>query len=164
MSEAVKLIEVNGKELSEFLGVDPSWVSKLKKEGSLRAAKSGKFNLFQSVNAYCRNRGVRIQEENAESTLADERKRLTRAKAIKVETENDVMLKSLIPLQDVTDTMSAILSALKGELLGLSGRLAEELASEADAAVVKQVISTEVRSALNRVAAKLAGLSQEEQG
>jgi len=48
-------IEVNAKELAEWLGVTPSAVTQLKAAGKIVPTPSGKFDLKATVAAYCRD-------------------------------------------------------------------------------------------------------------
>lgn len=114
------------QELAEHLDLSERQIRELQKGGAFRLGAT----LDEARTAYIRR--LREQAAGRMSSsgldLTAERARLAAAQARKVERENEVAEGELIPIKDVVQGLSEVISTAKSKLLVLPGRLSAKLA------------------------------------
>ena len=83
---------------------------------------------------------------------------LLRLRADKLKIEQEQLLGNLIDVEETKSVLMRILNVLKGELMGLPGRLCHAVAHK-EPTKVKEIIDVAVRTSLNNVADNLSKLS-----
>ncbi len=141
---------VNTVMLASVLDLTPRRVQQLVKEGLPRIARDT-WNLAACARWYIKY----LKEKGAVETVLDQRLRLEKAKAEKMELELLEKKRLLLERSEVSAAIQVILTTLRLEFLGLPGRLARELAGIDNSARVKALLSREIKKALNRVSEAL---------
>ena len=149
-------------ELAELLGVTPEWIRRLAQRGMPKAKDEGRAN----KNCFVLKEALRwyIEHMSGNNSIIDitaEKARLTSAQATKAEIEVRTLRGILVARDEMLDSLGEILSALRAELLGLPGRLANELSVAESVAEVKQILDRDLRRSLNNAADKLEALQEE---
>lgn len=88
--------------------------------------------------------------ERSKAPAGSARERLAQVQAERVELDNEKERKNLLRLDHVTDIMTSAVAQLASQLDGVAGRVANDLSSETNPAVIRQIVLDEhhrVRSA-----------------
>lgn len=137
-------------DLSKMFGVSVRRINQLAADGAIR--KDGeKFVLGEAVRSYCEY--VKGQESAGSADYEAQRTRLVKAQADKQEIAVSILLGDLLPAGAVTSAWCDLTAVMKTAMLNLPAKLAPRLTGKTDAAEVKALLESEVRTALE-------GLSQ----
>jgi len=145
-------VEVSTEKLAAIMDLTPRRIQQLAKEGLPAGSGRGRWPLLECLHWYIRQ----LRLNKPEGTIKDERARLERAKADKVELEVAELKGGLISIEDANAAIQRILATLRLEMLGLPGRMAAQLATISNPARIKAIVDEEIRAALNRASEALA--------
>lgn len=137
--------------LAELLGISTTTVRNLKGRHVLAEVAPGKYDLAMSIQAYIRHAGGRtigMPASEAKRLVVEEQHR-------KLKLANDARDRTLLPAADVHAAVDAMAQTFRGQLEGLPGRMAAELAGIPEPAMVKDRLQDECRRVLADAAAKL---------
>lgn len=140
----MKQILVPRSTLAHALDLSENRVTQLLLSRTLPAPLArGQYDLIESIRAYLKH-----SRSASRGTLAQERTRLTKAKADKEELNLRVRLKELIEVATVEKVTFEKARQVRDALLSLADRLAGIVAPETDQAKVHAVLTKEVHQAL----------------
>lgn len=145
---------VGTAELAHFLGLSGERIRTLKHEGVLTETARGKYDLAASVQSYVKWVGggrARKHTENRRDDLIEEQRR-------RLQIENDHKEGRLVDLDFVGGVIDEAMILIRTQLDGQPGRMAGELASISDPAVIRQKLQHENRRILAAAAEKVAAL------
>lgn len=148
---------VDTKALATILDMTPRRVQQLANEG-LPSAGHNQWQVLPAIHWYISF----LRSSQPQGTIRQEKYRLERAKADKAEIEVALMRGDQLDKATVMGDNAKILSTLRIKLLGLSGRMASQLANIDQPARIKALINNEVRATLNQVAQGLERFAVEE--
>ena len=128
-------------ELGRLLKLSERHIRRLRREG-LFPGTGTEFDAKKCVPAYV----AFLKTGSATGSLADERLLFTRAKRIKVETDNEIKRGKIIWAWQVQNIMQTQAADICGRLEGLPGRVAAEFAGMTDASTIRERLLDECRS------------------
>jgi len=146
---------LSGPELGRLLGITGRTVLRLHANGVL--PREGKrYDAFACVPAY-----ITYVKHNSEASgdLAAAKLRLTDAQRQAIERKNAVAERRVIHVADVEQTLERVGVLIGGQLDGLGGRLAGDLATMSDPALIRRTIFDECRRIRNAMAGELEALA-----
>jgi hypothetical protein len=139
----------------ELFGISDRHFQKLRKAGVFPAVAVNAYDLKTCIA----NWAAYHADGKTDSTTAEERRLLTIAQRKRIEQEIAARDKELVELADVQRFYLANVQALAAHLDGLAGRLAHELASCTDPAVVRSILLKEHRRVRENYANELQAVS-----
>ncbi len=131
-------------QAAKVLSVSLRSIERFKKEGLPYVAKRG-YPLIECLKWY--NNRLRNNEDGP--TIVDQKLRKLTAEADLLEIELAKSQGSVVAFDEISRLIIESHVALKNVFLGLPGRLAMDLAAETDAAVVRDKLMYEIKSAMN---------------
>lgn len=153
-------VVVGTDQLAAIVDLTPRRLQQLRGEG-MPSRGRGKWPLMDCLRWYIRY----LRDKNdVGPALVDEKLRTERLKADKLEVEIKQLKGELIAIETVAQEVLEIMVTLRGEFLGLPGRLAMQLSKIDKAAECKRVLADEIRLTLNRSSEKLHGLAHTTDG
>jgi phage terminase Nu1 subunit (DNA packaging protein) len=142
--------DVSAEELAEWIGLTPSRIHTLGREGTIPRNVDKTYPLRRAVLAYAEHARQGALGRRADGELAQEKIRLARATAEKLETANLKAKGELAPLTDVEKAWAGILRDIRAALLALPSRAASRLGHLTPHDVA--TIDREVRAVLEELA------------
>ncbi|MFM2092861.1 MAG: Enterobacter phage Arya [Planctomycetota bacterium] len=150
---------VNRADLATFLGVSPptvdAWIRRgmpFRKRGD--KGRAWEFDTAEVVDWLREEEARRHIGEQAETMTLDQAKqRREVANAQLAELELAERLRTVIKVDDVAATVREEYQVVRQLLLSIPGRLAQELAAEADAAAVERALRDAIAEALEELSA-----------
>lgn len=146
--------EASADAVAHLLGITSRQVQRLVKTGIIPRTARGHYDLAASVQAW----GAYLAQGKTTAEIGTERRRLIAAQASKTELDVRRMNGELLDAEDVAIVLNEAMTIIATGLDGLGGRLAAELASLTDTAVIRQRLLTETRRIRGVAADKLAAL------
>lgn len=143
--------EVSTSELAAIVGKTPQWIRQLTRDRVLFQVGRGKYILADAVQAYILY-AAGGNEEDDKPRLNDERAQLTLIKRQMAELDLAVMRGELHKADDVRAVMEDSLIALRSRLLGIPTKLAPRVQYVQDLAIITDMMTDEIRSALTTLA------------
>lgn len=147
-------------ELSDFIGISTKQIRNLQNKGILPPKLAdGTFDGPKTVQAYIDYR-VRISRKNGaekselgekKTTYEEEKIRLTKAQADKVEIEVQKELRQLIPAEEVATYFEETGMRLRSKLMTLPTKLSPRLLSQDEIAVIEDILAVEIKDALSEL-------------
>tara|TARA_B100000427_G_scaffold329369_2_gene345271 strand:- start:2017 stop:2547 length:531 start_codon:yes stop_codon:yes gene_type:complete len=147
---------VSGKQVAEHLDITPEYVSKLKSQGILPGGRGKqKMNLRDSRLAYINflRTKARLTPKGSDTSITDEKARLTKAQADKAEMEVEVITRGMIKAEEVRDGWVAIVSNVRAKLLNLPSKIAHQVVGLETYSEAEGLINEEIYEVLNELAA-----------
>jgi terminase small subunit / prophage DNA-packing protein len=150
---------VNRADLASVLGVSPPTVDAYLRRGMpfRKRGDKGKAWEFDTADVvdWLRDEEARrhMGEQAATMTLDDAKKRREVANAQLAELELAEKLRTVIKVDDVAATVREEYQVVRQLMLSIPGRLAQELAAEADASVVERMLKDAIAEALEELTA-----------
>jgi hypothetical protein len=143
--------------IAALLGVSERRLQQLQTEGWIpRGSSPGTYPMVGAVQGY-----IRFLRENGRATgRGAEHSRLARAQAVKVEMENSRRSGLYVLHTHVMDLLSHVTTTLVSSLESIPGRLANELATTNDPAVIRQRLQDEHRSVRRALADRVDEFAQ----
>ena len=142
---------VSRADIALLLDISPRQVTRYFKEGLFKQNKRGKYDLLQTNHIFQQY----ISNGKVQNEMIDSRKKLDDLKARKEE----LLLKRLegksLDLEEVQVVVTSAMQIICTSMDGQAGRLSHELASESDAAVIRQTLLNENRKIRQSAADKL---------
>lgn len=147
----MKLVTIS--EVAELTGSTFRTVRRRLAEAGIEPQKrTPKSDLFASDLAL---RAVLIEsaaaDDGADLDLDEQRARLAKAQADRVEVENAVRAGELLELSDTFDGWTRLIAAARAKFIGLHMKLAPQLAAMTDPAAIAEAIRLEVWAALSEL-------------
>ena len=146
---------VTNRRVSEHLGITQEYVSKLKSQGILPGGRGRqKMNLRDSRLAYInflRTR-ARLSPKGTDTSISEEKTRLTKAQADKAEMEVEVITRGMIKAEEVRDGWIGFVSNVRAKLLNLPSKVAHQVVGLETYAEVEGLINEEIYEVLNELA------------
>jgi len=147
--------------IAKLFNVTTRWVQRLAKDEAIPKPERGKYHFIGCIQQYIKFLQERLKGKDADSVDGKKEKaRLTKLQAdekeIKILTEKGL----LIPVNDVQDTLSELISICAMGLESIPGRMAGQLAGITAPAEIQQVLFEEIRRIRQSMASgiqKLAG-------
>jgi len=134
-------------QLAMLLGVNPRTVRELAERGVIHRCAPGRFPVFESVQNYIA--GLREKAAGrAGSTLTDERIRVAKEQADKLELQNAALRGELVSVSDVRREWLTLATDLRSALLAISSRVAARMGLERESAAI---LESEIRLALGEL-------------
>ena len=144
---------VTTRELAEFLDVSARRIQQYVKDGIIRNAGRGKFNLKEAVQDFYSYQfeleRAKLKRKDASLDEAYRRKMLAEAELKEMEVEQKKG--ELIEKQEVIESWQKILNILKTRLLALPTQIAQEVAGLRRVNEIKKRIEKNVMDALNEI-------------
>ena len=139
------------KAVIEVLGISEGWFHKLRRAGVLEPV-DGKttFNLPDCVRSY-----LKFHQDGQGTDLATERLKLVVAQRKQIEQRTRAEERELVPVGEVQSAFSAVMAMIGGQLDGLPGRMAGELAGIEDPAEIRETLFVETRRIRDAAAHRL---------
>lgn len=147
---------VTGSELADILGVTPTRVTQMAREGLPRAPGGG-FDLRAAASWYCER--LRRQTESARGELATGRARLATARADREELELAERRGELVSAAEVRDHNFTATRLCRDHLLGIPDRLSAVVAGQSNEQEVHRLMTEEIRESLTQLSAKLRAVA-----
>jgi hypothetical protein len=150
---------LNSAELGRMVGLTDWQIRRLNLDGVFPRIATGRHAGFDPY--VCVPLFVEYVRRGAEKTvgLAQSRQSLVDAQRHALELKTRHSERELIPADEVSQSIEAIMTAVGASLDGLGGRVCNELATITDAAVIRQRIFDECRRIRNTAAAALEALA-----
>jgi hypothetical protein len=149
---------VSGPQLAALVNLTVRQLNRLAMAGVIRKARRGSYALSEAIpgliDYYRRGR-------EGSGDLAEEKLRLTVAQRREVEQRTSIRARELIPLDAVRTGFDTAMTIVGSQLEGLGGRIANDLATETDAAKCKHVIFNECRRIRAAAAAQLEAVCRD---
>lgn len=146
---------VTNKKVAEHLDITQEYVSKLKGQGILPGGRGRqKMNLRDSRLAYInflRTR-ARLSPKGIDTSISEEKTRLTKAQADKAEMEVEVITRGMLKAEEVEDGWIAFVSNVRTKLLNLPSKIAHQVVGLETYAQVEGLINEEIYEVLNELA------------
>jgi phage terminase Nu1 subunit (DNA packaging protein) len=146
---------VTSKRVAEHLDITQEYVSKLKSQGILPGGRGRqKMNLRDSRLAYInflRTR-ARLSPKGTDTSISEEKTRLTKAQADKAEMEVEVITRGMLKAQEVKEGWIAFVSNVRAKLLNLPSKVAHQVVGLETYAQVEGLINEEIYEVLNELA------------
>jgi hypothetical protein len=152
MTAKSPLPEVSGKVAAEVLGLSVRHFGRLVREGVLPRASKRRFSVAAVVQAFVAY--VSAGREGS-GDLAEERRLLTIAQRRQIELSMQTRREQLVELDAAGRVFDAAMVIVGGQLDGLGGRMAAELAAVSDPAVIRARVFDECRRIRNVAADEL---------
>jgi hypothetical protein len=151
-SRAKTLPAVNTATLAQIAGLGVRQVQRLVANGVLPKSGRGRYALDAAVPAL-----IRYYRQGAQGSgaLAEERLRHTVAQRKEIEQRTAKRSRELIPVDEVRTAFDTAMALIGGQLDGLGGRIANDMAAQSDPAICKKVIFDETRRIRTAAAAEL---------
>jgi hypothetical protein len=147
--------QLSAPELGRLLGVTGRTVLRLHANGVL--PREGKrFDPFRCVPAYL---DYIKNDREASGDLAAAKLKLIDAQRKAVEHKNAIAERRVIQIADVEVVLERVGVLIGSQLDGLAGRVAGQVASEADPAICRRIIFDECRRIRNAAAGELEALA-----
>ena len=146
--------KVLNKDVAEHLGITQEYVSKLKSQGILPGGRGRqKMNLRDARMAYINflRTKARMSPKGSDTSISEEKTRLTKYQADKAEMEVEVLNKGLLRAEEVKEGWVAFVSNARAKLLNLPSKLAHQLVW-LDYAQIEGLINEEIYEVLNELA------------
>src|SRR5436305_1881441 len=116
-------------EIAGVLNISERRVQQLAAAGVIPRHSKGKYDALECAARYIRF----LQEGGAGADVPAQRARLLEAQALKVERENRVADRELVPIGEYRRRMVAMITTARTRLLHLPGRVAPQLVGESQA-------------------------------
>lgn len=142
---------VSVKIVSQLLDLSTRRVQQLVTEGVIPKPESGKYDLVKAIHGYINYLRRQIRE-GEEVSITDQRKRLVKAQAEKQELDNQRKKGELLPADLIHVVLVDVLSRVRTNLLGISGRIAPQVSGLTDRRQARSLIENVVRDALEETA------------
>ena len=146
---------VTNKKVAEHLDITQEYVSKLKGQGILPGGRGRqKMNLRDSRLAYInflRTR-ARLSPKGIDTSISEEKTRLTKAQADKAEMEVEVITRGMLKAEEVEDGWIAFVSNVRTKLLNLPSKIAHQVVGLETYAQDEGLINEEIYEVLNELA------------
>jgi len=146
---------VTNKKVAEHLDITQEYVSKLKSQGILPGGRGRqKMNLRDSRLAYINflRTKARLSPKGSDTSISEEKTRLTKAQADKAEMEVEVITRGMIKAEEVRDGWIAFVSNVRAKLLNLPSKVAHQVVGLETYAEVEGLINEEIYEVLNELA------------
>jgi len=139
----------NTKQLAEAFEMTPRRVQQLAEEGVFPKAGRGKYLAIECIKNYTRS----LQAKTGSGTvdLDYERALHERAKREKTELQLAVMKGEMHRSEDVEYVMNDMIAAFRSRILSLPAKVSPRLAGKKEIPVILEILTTEVRDALNEL-------------
>jgi len=146
---------LSAPELGRMLGVTGRTVLRLHANGVL--PREGKrFDAFQCVPRFV---DYIKHDREASGDLAAAKLRLTDAQRQAIERKNAIAERRVVHVADVEQTLERVGVLVGGQLDGLGGRVAGDLATMSDPALIRRTLFDECRRIRNAMAGELEALA-----
>ncbi len=129
------------KTLAQIIGLSDRQIRKLHDAGIFKQTDRGKYDLQETVQAW----GRYLLDGKEPSDIATERRRLIAAQAKLTELNIAEKERDLIDREEVRQTVMEALVIVGTQMDGVAGRVAGELATEDEPAVIRQRLLSETR-------------------
>lgn len=150
IEDLIGLPGVSADELAMWIGLSPNRIHTLARLGRLPRNPDRSFPLRQAVSVYCEQARQGALGRRADGELAQEKIRLARANAEKVEAANARARGELAPLAEIEREWAGILRDVRAALLALPSRAAARLGHLTPHDV--KTLDSEVRAVLEELA------------
>jgi phage terminase Nu1 subunit (DNA packaging protein) len=141
---------VTNKKVAEHLDITQEYVSKLKSQGILPGGRGRqKMNLRDSRLAYI---NFLRTPKGSDTSISEEKTRLTKAQADKAEMEVEVITRGMIKAEEVRNGWVAFVSNVRAKLLNLPSKVAHQVVGLETYAEVEGLINEEIYEVLNELA------------
>ncbi len=140
--------EVSTKEIASILGVTPRWVQQLTKNGILRAVKSNRYNLAETVQAYVKFRTPEEGPSEVDKEKLEAELTIKRANAILKTLEARELFNKMHRAEDVAAMTEDLICTIESKLLELPKNLAADVTAAHDPAEVANRIRKEVHAVM----------------
>lgn len=140
------------KQLSECLELSTRRIQQLAEEGVLVRAQRGKYNAIESMKNYIRFLEERDAGNTGEVDYYHEKALHEKAKREKAEIEVAALKGKMHKSEDVAAVMNDMVASCRAKMLSLPTKVAPMVVGKNNVAVVRDLISREVKEALNELA------------
>ena len=154
--------EIGVGELGELLGLNTIYIQQLAKKGIIPRSGRGRYILKDAINAYCATMRKSAQGrplggggpdgDGKGPNYHEEKARLTKLQADKVQINNDRELSDLVNAAEVEREWSLVISDCKNRLLSIPSKMAPILAPITEPALIMNVADDLIREALDELA------------
>lgn len=135
--------------IAQFLNITPRRVQQLASEGVIPKGKHGQYHFVGAVRGYIKYLQQRAEgRSTADAPAIEQRERLSRLQADRVEMELQERRGELISRSGVEAALSVKLIAAAEQFQGIPDRLSAVLAAETRAEVIHRNLTDEIRNAM----------------
>ncbi|MGG1442105.1 hypothetical protein ABE354_08600 [Brevibacillus laterosporus] len=139
------------KQLSEMLDLSARRIQQLAEEGIFVREKRGRYKAIESMKNYISFIQEKDSDGESEVDYYEEKALHERAKREKAEIEVALLKGQMHKSQDVAAVMNDMVASCRAKLLSLPTKIAPSLLGKEDVAHVRELISKEIREALNEL-------------
>ena len=142
-------------EVAKHLDITPEYVSKLKRMGILEGGR-GKQSMdldrarFSYIN-FLRTKARMTPKGDADSSITEEKMRLTKAQADKAEIEVNVLNEQMLRSEEVIKGWSVFVGNIRGALLNLPSKISHQVIGLETYAQAEELITNEVYEILDEL-------------
>lgn len=141
---------VNNTELAEIFGVSKITIYNYQKEGMPVVKEGSKGIEAENDTSQCIDWFANKRNKDIEYT--EERARLTKLQADKVQIEIDLINGEIIKIEDVKQSWEKSLGELRSMLLSLPSNITPSLMGIEDESEVQEILNKKIKEILNNVA------------
>lgn len=146
-------MQVNGTTLAKILGLSGRRIQQLAHDGIISTVNKGKYILADAVQAYIEYRSNEKPLSQAEKDKLNADVVIRKAKATMLAYEANELQGKMHRSDDVAALTSDLIYTIRGALIALPGRLADEVFEAKSAAEAAKVIRAEVYQVMEELAA-----------
>nr|WP_278429990.1 hypothetical protein [Brevibacillus laterosporus] len=139
------------KQLSEIFDLSARRVQQLAEEGIFVREKRGKYRAIESMRNYIRFLQNNNSDSESDVDYYEEKALHERAKREKAEIEVALLKGHMHKAEDVAAVMNDMVASCRAKLLSLPTKLAPSLLGKDDVSHVRELISKEIREALDEL-------------
>jgi phage terminase Nu1 subunit (DNA packaging protein) len=137
-------------KLAALLDLTERRVQQLAKEGVLPKAGRGRYDPVVCIHAYIRY--LRARADDGETSLTDERTKLTKIKREKAETELSIIREEFIHREKAREAWGRVIMAVRSRLLSIPTKSAPLLANVKSKTKCKKIVEEMIHEALCELA------------
>lgn len=138
-------------ELADLLGISPTRVTQLGRDGIVEKVSRGRYAAEGSIRAYCHHLRTAASGRELPRDITAERVRLVREQANAVSLKNALARGEMVEAVAVEREWSDVLRGVRAAMLAISSRVRQRLPALTAADVAE--IDAEIRAALTETAA-----------
>ena len=140
-------------ETAKLLDVTPRRVQQLASDGIVPKAERGDYDLAKCTIAYIRYLR-RLAHGSGDLSLTDERTRLAKEQADKIERENLIERGELVPVGIVVGILEKIFVAFRARIISIPGKIAPQIVGVNTIPEVKGLVEGVIFEALDEISAE----------
>lgn len=144
--------QVPADRLCKLLDLGIRRLQQLADEGIIKKSDRGRYDLVESVRGYVKFlRDRTLGPDQAANTYAEQRARLTRARADEEELKARQLAGELIPAAQLENAWGAVVDVMRLRLLAIPAKVAARIGMARNAVEAQQIIRAEIHDALTEL-------------